>query len=80
MSMRPHRPPWCQDADAGYGMELLRCAAVRISCSCTLPPWSVRTGQKLFLSHQAEIAQLAARRSPSPKVVSLILLFRMAWR
>ena len=80
MSMRPRRPPWCQDADAGYGMELLRCAAVRISCSCTLPPWSVRTGQKLFLSLQAEIAQLAARRSHNPMVVSSILTFRMAWR
>ena len=61
-------------------MELLRCAAARISCICTLPPWSVLTGQKLFVSHQAEIAQFVARRSHNPKVVSSIFTFRVAWR
>ena len=41
---------------------------------------SVRISQKLILSYQAEIAQLVARRSHNPKVVSSILTFRMAWR
>ena len=81
MSMRPHRPPWCQDADAGYGTDgtsSLCCCVHQLQLHAATS--SVCIGQKLILSHQAEIAQLVARRSRNPKVVSSILTFRMAWR
>ena len=76
-------PPRNQDADAGYGMGLLRCAAARIRCSCTL---HARTGQKFRLSHHAEIAQLLARRSRNlsgrkldPRFLHGMALSRLAW-
>ena len=52
-------------------LDITRSMSMKIS--------SVRTGEKLILPHQAEIAQLVARWSHNPKVVSSILTFRMVW-
>ena len=61
-----------------YGTSSLCCCVHQLQLHAATS--SVRIGQKLILSHQAEIAQLVARRSHNPKVVSSILTFRMAWR
>ena len=61
-----------------YGTSSLCCCVHQLQLHAATS--SVRIGQKLILSHQAEIAQVVARRSHNPKVVSSILTFRMAWR
>ena len=58
-----------------YGTSSLCCCVHQLQLHAATS--SVRIGQKLILSHQAEIAQLVARRSHNPKVVSSILTFRI---